>query len=71
MFDGGRLALDDSPENAFFDVARMDALRTGVSEPRRIARMLEGTALALPGRIVRYGELLSALKARLAGGNEA
>ena len=68
VLQGGQIALEGTPEQVFAQVDRMDDLGIGVSQPRRIAAMLQAAGVPLPDQTVRYGELLEGLKRYRKGG---
>ena len=59
VLNGGRLVRDGAPEEVFCDVTAMEALRVGVSGPRRVAELLRQAGVDAPKNIVRYQQLLS------------
>lgn len=71
VFDGGRIAMDGTPEAVFADVQAMNRLHIGVSEPRLVADMLQRRGIAIPQDTVRYDALCSALLQRLQDGAKA
>lgn len=62
VLDQGRLCIDAPVKETFQDVERLEAYNLAVSQPRQIARMLQQKGLPFPQDIIRYKELLGAIK---------
>jgi energy-coupling factor transport system ATP-binding protein len=67
----GAVALDGPPETVFSDSEQLTRLGLDLPAPRRCARLLAQAGVPLPEDILRYEQLLSALKTILPKGGDA
>ena len=62
LMENGRLLMDAPPSEIFSDIEKLRKMRLDVCRPRKIANLLCERGLQFPKNIVRYGELLDAIK---------
>ena len=70
VLEQGKLCIDAPVKELFQDTERLKTHHLAVSQPRHIARLLQQKGLPFPQDIVRYGDLLTGIKALVEGGRE-
>lgn len=61
VLENGRLCIDAPLKETFQDMTSLDTYNLAVSQPRKIAHMLQQKGMPFPQDVIRYEELLAAI----------